>query len=462
MSTLLPRLLERKAVFISHANPEDNAFATWLTLRLAREGYEVWSDVVKLFGGDDFWRDIESAIRLRTRKFIFVTSRASNQKQGTLQELAVAAGVARQLNDTGFIIPVKTDDLPYADHNIQINRLIAIDFNKEWAQGLAGVLKALEEDSVPRSSDSGPSLVSSWWNTHKLNHQIVKQRPETLWTNWFPITGLPKNLWVWNLKDGIEPPQDLQFPTYRIKNKLISFASEEELTGEGSSKISADGIVKMKYVLNAEPPRKSGLEKFQVTTAVKQLLKDSWHNKICNLGLPLFDLASRKRTLWFPTGSVDGDTVSFDGVNDKKSRRDLYGYLTMTKVNGEKYKRHWHFGVEVVPLLYPTPVFVMKSHVVFTLDGKQVLGDAKTQHRSRRSQCKGWWNDKWRDLTLAAITWLSKGENSIGIKMNSTETTSISNQPITQMANVGYQDDEVRLSEEESTIEHAEMEDFNE
>src|SRR5205823_713678 len=106
MNAPLRPLIDRDLVFISHANPEDNAFATWLTLRLTREGYRVWCDVANLMGGDDFWRDIETAIRHHTRKFIFVTSRSSNQKQGTLQELAVAAGLARQLNDTGLIVPV--------------------------------------------------------------------------------------------------------------------------------------------------------------------------------------------------------------------------------------------------------------------------------------------------------------------------------------------------------------------
>jgi len=83
----------RNMIFISHANPEDNKFAEWLALRLAREGYPVWCDVTKLLGGEDFWRDIEAAIRERTIKFLFVLSKCSNEKQGTLMEVAVARKV---------------------------------------------------------------------------------------------------------------------------------------------------------------------------------------------------------------------------------------------------------------------------------------------------------------------------------------------------------------------------------
>jgi hypothetical protein len=53
----------KDVVSISHANPEDNEFTRWLSLKLASLGYHVWSDVTQLFGGEDFWRDIELAIR---------------------------------------------------------------------------------------------------------------------------------------------------------------------------------------------------------------------------------------------------------------------------------------------------------------------------------------------------------------------------------------------------------------
>lgn len=77
-------------IFLSHALPEDNEFTRWLALRLAKEGYPVWCDLAKLLGGEDFWNDIEDAVRNRTTKFLFVLSKVSNEKQGVLQELALA------------------------------------------------------------------------------------------------------------------------------------------------------------------------------------------------------------------------------------------------------------------------------------------------------------------------------------------------------------------------------------
>lgn len=50
-------MADRNYLFLSHATPEDNAFATWLGAKLAEAGYEVWSDILKLGGGETFWDD---------------------------------------------------------------------------------------------------------------------------------------------------------------------------------------------------------------------------------------------------------------------------------------------------------------------------------------------------------------------------------------------------------------------
>jgi len=227
----LPPLKDRGVVFVGHANPEDNAFVTWLSLRLTREGYRVWCDVVRLRGGDDFWKDVEAAIRNHTRKFIFVTSRVSNQKQGTLQELAVASGVARQLDNTNFVTAVKIDDLPFSEHNIQINRLTALTFTSGWAHGFAELLKTREDAPVSRPEEIGPAAIASWWNTNRLNRNILRSAPESLWTNWFPLVGLPKTLWMWRVPEQASLRDDYLYPICRLGDRLFSVADADKLTG---------------------------------------------------------------------------------------------------------------------------------------------------------------------------------------------------------------------------------------
>jgi hypothetical protein len=55
----------RDMLFVSHANAEDNEFAFWISLQLAKQGYAVWCDLTKLLGGETFWSDIEHAVRER-------------------------------------------------------------------------------------------------------------------------------------------------------------------------------------------------------------------------------------------------------------------------------------------------------------------------------------------------------------------------------------------------------------
>ena len=69
----------RRMLFLSHATPEDNGFARWLALQLANEGYPVWCDLTKLLGGEDFWKDIQEAIREDSIRFLFVLSRLGDR-----------------------------------------------------------------------------------------------------------------------------------------------------------------------------------------------------------------------------------------------------------------------------------------------------------------------------------------------------------------------------------------------
>jgi len=54
----------REALFISHASPEDNAFTLWLGAKLN----EVFADVLRLRGGDDWERVLETGIRRESRQ----------------------------------------------------------------------------------------------------------------------------------------------------------------------------------------------------------------------------------------------------------------------------------------------------------------------------------------------------------------------------------------------------------
>ena len=177
---------ERQALFISHASPEDNAFTIWLGAKLAAAGYEVWADVPRLTGGDDWQRKLEDALRNRACKVLLVANQKSVEKQGVRNEIQIASDVAKKIGDTRFIIPLKLGpfDAPFLIAHAQY-----IDFSHGWSSGLHELLTALQDEyKVPLSSEPSTAI---WSSLQAMHGRQLEQRPEQLVSNWLRIRNLP-------------------------------------------------------------------------------------------------------------------------------------------------------------------------------------------------------------------------------------------------------------------------------
>ena len=218
-------------VFVSHANPEDNDFSRWLSLQLPKLGYPVWCDLTRLLGGEDFWSDIEHAIRNGTSKFLYVLSRNSNQKTGPLQELALAISVARRRSLEDFVIPLRIDDLQYQDINIQLNRLNAIDFSTSWASGLKQLVEKLELNGVPKDPRFTPRSVAAWWSGSGNPGYSVLHTPDEYSSNWFAIESLPDVLYLHSVPRFVtfEDLTSFPFPFRKVGSLVVCFASADEV-----------------------------------------------------------------------------------------------------------------------------------------------------------------------------------------------------------------------------------------
>ncbi len=441
----------RDMVFISHANPEDNDFTLWLALQVARAGYPVWCDLTKLLGGEDFWKDIEHAIRERTAKFVYVLSRTSNIKDGPLQELQVAANVSRDTKFQDFIIPILIDELPPREFSIQLARLNAIPFNKGWASGLKDLLAKLDLDGITRSPNFSPAAVATWWRDHFGAAQGVSAEGEQYLSNWFPVHIRPSRLYVHSLSrtqiGKIEIQSDLPYPGFQHEHYLVSFAPASDFSGR-----LGDTIVITESKTYAIERQLGGQEipgfcsTKEMKGFVSRLLALSWDKFIRDKGLSSYLLANGSKCIYPTTVQLGDGVVSFKGASGKKASRNLIGYKTVKATASEdEYRRLWHFGLSAVPLVHPTPAFAMKAHVVFTKDGSLVLDNKRLLHSARRSQCKDWWNDDWRDRMLAAMAWLSSGNSEIGISVGTDSFVTIATEPIGFNSPVSYRDPDTEL-----------------
>lgn len=454
----------RDMIFVSHANPEDNEFALWLSLQLAAQGYPVWCDLTKLLGGECFWENIEDAIRHRTVKFLYLLSRTSNDKSGPRNELALALGVERSQPSLGnFVIPLWLDNLPAAEFNVEILRRNAVRFQTSWATGLAQLLAKLEEDGVARRPQFSPAAVTEWWRTHAGAGTGVRREPEMLVSNWYPLTSTPLYFHELHRVRGAGPlglPSALPYPAVAFNQYLVSFAPVADWSGHLGPDLSlAESLTR-----TINPPPGASVETRvwsfrEERAALTQLLRQAWERVLTRRALSTYQFANGAVGFYFTTGQVPDNRIWYGGVDGSRARRDIIGYKTLSaRDGGTAGVRHWHFSLEAKPTSHPVIGYTMRPHVLFSDDGVTIWESKERLHRARRSQCKSWWNDKWRDLIAATVHWLAEGSDAVALPVGSETNVYVAARPLILTAPVSYDEDSIGEAETVDTTEEEDVE----
>ena len=413
----------RDTIFIGHANPEDNEFTRWLGLQLASHGYKVWSDILKLLGGEDFWKDIETVLRTVAAKHLYVLTRTSNTKQGCLDELAISRGVRAKENLKDFIIPLHLDTISYNEINIELARLNEIDFSKSWATGLDQLLKKLEEERVPHTTNT-PAVVNAFWREYHSGTTGQRDEPEAHLTNHF-TTDTPDSVHVHTLRKGVKAKTEhLPWPGVLHEHAIISFTTANEL--------NLDPIRTRTFSFADYENGRTGdfeVHPRQTSRHLTDLLRRTWEKHLPSKGLRTHKLANQTIAAYHESDRNGGKTIPYRDTSGKETRRSIVGYKTMQ--NGQR--RYYHVGISAHATLNPIGYRIL-THVLFSDDGKTIWENNKALHRARRSQCWDWWNDDWRDKLLASMQYLGAM-----IPLNGSQTLSISGPTIVH-APVAYDD----------------------
>jgi hypothetical protein len=419
-SPLLPPQVEdvRKVVFISHANPEDNIFAAWLSARLSTAGYEVWTDVDRLAGGEKFWDDIEITIREHCAKVVVVLSKNAQSKNGVLDEINLAVSVERKDAIKNFVVPIRIDDLAFDEVRANLARKNIVDFKSNWASGLAQLLKSFERDRVPKTNIDGSVAFSRWLEKNVSPPALLSATPELLISNWLPITGFPKDIVLHEInadsRNLTKLTTGLPFPTFRYLRLVGGFCSAEDLqpVGVEQALFKENYRIPLHDFLEGRPTDLPGLERRDAQNFVSSLLRQSWDNFAIKRGLTRFETASGSAAWFVAKDLIDQDQATFVDTAGKVRKRKLVG-------RSEKRAVYWHYGVEMRPALGRLPHFSLRAHVVFTEDGRRLIPSKERMHSLRRSFCRSWWNDRWRDLLQAFTNWLSSGDETVALPTGS-------------------------------------------
>lgn len=430
----------RRTIFITHATPEDNAFALWLASRLVGAGYDAWVDVKALRGGNDFWQVIDQKLRNDAVKQIVCVSK-NVTKDGVQKEIAVGNIVRKQLNDSDFIIPIRVDNTPFSDFPIEFVRQNGINAFPNWAECLEPLLETLGDAEVPRLEKSDAGLLGELIAAREQGRRIVESRPERLVSNWFPFTALPNTLSLvtgrgtneqyaaW-LKDHPVPNASLHRLSAIFTDPDTFYQQRPEGPGiETRSAFDLRRLIDGKDVgsfVDAENSRRY----------IVNLLRQHWDRFAQQRGLLPFAFASGTVGWFFPDGLVSGPV-----------KATLPNGATVSRVFSGKFKeRRWHLCLLAKPRLFPEPILRVHANLVLSEDGRTPLpGD--TTHKLRRRLTRSWWNDKWRDLLLASMAWLAEGKPEIDLAVGR-ETLRFASYPLETEIPVSYAADELLPSEE--------------
>ena len=353
----------RISIFISHAAPEDNDFTSWLSLQLIGLGYDVWSDVIVLKGGEDWWKIIENQIREKSIKFLLVLSEASNQKDGVLKELAIAQKVVKKLNTSNFIIPLHLDtNLSYDDVNIELNRFNSINFKSSWSDGLKVLIERLDEDNVPKTN-SNYNQVKQLWENIFLRDKKAIQKQESYVSNWFPILELPETINFHKFKYAIPNGYDIRtlpFPAVLHKNHLVTFAwcydFMEEFPRTKTYDPSHTTKVRTEEILNGEYDN-NFIRNREAKRLIVRLLNSAFDKTLSHKNVEAYPM-SNKVSFWIKKGVLEKD--KFEKV----------------QLVGKQKEKNWHFGISGTVKLFPERCFVFYTHIWFTTNGETLIPEA--------------------------------------------------------------------------------------
>ena len=370
-------------MFISHAAPEDNAFTLWLGAKLAAMGYEVWADVLRLRGGDDWQRKLEHALRHRARKVLLVGNPRAVEKQGVRNEIQIASDVARKIGDTEFVIPLRMApfEAPFLIAHAQY-----IDFQRGWAAGLAELLETVDQTyRVPRGSVNGSAI---WREIQLIHAKAVVAKPERLVSNWLAIDQLPAKIRYFDFKAGSERLaqariKDSPCPVVPFRRGFLTFARYHDLQEHFGAHLplKLESERTTHWFLEEGWP-KLDIARWDARNKFSDLARQALESLFRSRGLKGYQLSGWQQAWWAPVDVAPTTKVAFRW-DDIAGLRQIQGVSAKRQMN-------WHFGVSVAARTAPFRHVRILSRLIFTEDGHKPFDDPAKMHRLRRSFAKTW------------------------------------------------------------------------
>ncbi|MBR0098805.1 MAG: hypothetical protein IJP90_03725 [Treponema sp.] len=156
-------------------------------------------------------------------------------------------------------------------------------------------------------------------------------------------------------------------------------------------------------------------------------------------------LSGKKTAYYFSKDSENITKVKFTyplAQNDEKVNK------TKALVGIFDHDKFWHYGMSYYPIFSPVFGVSLKSHLIFTSDGKTNLFDVTKQHSYRRKKGKRFFNEEWRDMLLAFLEILKDKNGEINFKVSPNSFLVMEITPCIFSCDFDYIDPNTEMSEE--------------
>jgi hypothetical protein len=413
----------RNAIFISHANPEDNPFVRWLGAKLTAMGFEIWADVLKLHGGVDWSRELEAALRLRTRKMLLVCTPKGLDKQGVRNEIQIGAQLASELKDSDFIIPLRLQPFQAPFNIVQAQY---IDFSAHWSTGFAELVDLLV--NTHKIAPTSATSTNQWLVAQTTGATRLVQQREPLISNWLMVNKFPRYI---RYCEPFDPTFIIDFqnrdrhrwPIVPFKNGILTLAAPDS---EGRMGTDVGSRVVRQFSLHEF--LEAGWDFMEIDSFVARRQFSDLGNQAFEAGLRSFGLksyegANARFSWWGDIRTAPRKRIPFNWPGWSGSRQIIGA--------SGKRKVHWHYAISGELRTGPIRHLRLSARLIFSENGFDALTDPKKMHRLRRSFAKSWRNARWRDMMLAFLWWISDGGSEIQLLISNDQELSLGLPPAT-------------------------------
>jgi len=218
--------------------------------------------------------------------------------------------------------------------------------------------------------------------------------------NFFSVAGIQTNQ-LPAITAGLSVPS---FQHYALIATWASGVRLQEAFGHADVKVTQRAAVSLEDFLDGKHGDLPEWKREDARKKTFAMLHAAWRLHAESWGAVPALLANDQYFSYFQDKRLPDNKVQFADFSGHLIRRQLVGF-------SKKRRVFWHFGVRARGVhIEGQLLFSLSPHVTFSADGKLPLSSKAQLHSLRRSFCRSWWNDRWRDLMQGFVSSMSENE----------------------------------------------------